>query len=363
LPPHARAEAAVRGGADLVIELPLPFSISSAERFAFGAISLLNALGVVSHLSFGSECTDLDLLFGLSEKLSDPDFYPGMFEGQKAGTSFASARQTAAERALGEGAAILSEPNSILAVEYLKAIRRTGAPITPVAVRRLGAGHHAAGVMEGTASATHIRSLLASSDADSIRPLVPGPSFDIIRREILKGRAPVFMKHAESAILSHLRRLGPADFCALPDATEGLGLRLRRAAYRAASLDELFALAKTKRYPMTRIRRMVLAAYLGVTADMLRTPPPYIQILALNDTGRKLARHIRVKTTLPVITKPADAKKLSGEALRIFGLSVLAADLYALAYPDLKNSAGGSKWTESPVYVKNAVGRATPPEL
>lgn len=339
------------GGADLVIELPLPFCLLSAEHFAFGAVSLLNSLGVISHLSFGSECTDMDILSALADRLSDPGFYKGMFDGQKAGISFASARQAAAEKTVGSAAFVLSEPNNILAVEYLKAIRRTGADISPVAVKRLGAGHHFEGVKDKTASATYIRSLFETSGLAAISGLVPPASFEIIRRETEGGRAPVLMKNAGPAITSCLRRLRQADFSLLPDATEGLDARLSCAAYRSTDLHELFALAKTKRYPMTRIRRMVLSAYLGITADMAAQPPRYIQILAFNDTGRKLIREIKAKSVLPVITKPADAKKLSEEALKTFNLSVVAADLFALNYPDKKNSAGGSKWTSSPVYV------------
>ena len=199
---HARAEAAVRGGADLVLELPLPWAIASAEGFAAGGVGVLAATGAVDTLVFGSECGDTETLKAVAAALESESFAAYLRQGLQEGVSFAAAREAAARKLLGEKAAVLAQPNDILGVEYCKAIARQAAALMPLALPRRGVGHDG-GAAEGFASASHIRELLINGAcADEF--LTP-ESAAICARERAAGRAPVTMANAERAILARLR--------------------------------------------------------------------------------------------------------------------------------------------------------------
>ena len=202
---HARAEAAVRGGADLVLELPLPWAIASAEGFAAGGVGVLAATGAVDTLVFGSECGDTETLKAVTAALESESFAAYLRQGLQEGVSFAAAREAAARKLLGEKAAVLAQPNDILGVEYCKAIARQAAALMPLALPRRGVGHDG-GAAEGFASASHIRELLINGAcADEF--LTP-ESAAICARERAAGRAPVTMANAERAILARLRARG-----------------------------------------------------------------------------------------------------------------------------------------------------------
>ena len=320
-----RAEAAVRGGADLVLELPLRWSLSSAEGFARGGVSLLKASGVVTHLSFGSETGKLAPLRHAADGLCDGALGDLLREALKQGLSFPAARQKALERLIGEDAAVLSNPNDLLAVEYLRAISDLDAALAPAAVRRVGAGHDAAGESDYP-SASALRSRMkAGQDVSAWAPHLPDAK-------------PVFLEDLETAILSRLRMLPKEAFAALPDCAEGLENVLWQAVHSEATLCDILAAAKSKRYPMSRLRRMLLCAALGVKkADGL---PPYLRVLAANERGRALLRTMRETASLPVITKPADARDMPE-----FRLTADAHDLYVLAQPD---KTPGQDWRHSP---------------
>ena len=321
-----RAEAAVRGGADLVLELPLRWSLSSAEGFARGGVSLLKASGVVTHLSFGSETGELAPLQHAADGLCDGALGELLREALKQGLSFPAARQKALERLIGEDAAVLSNPNDLLAVEYLRAIHDLGAALEPAAVRRVGAKHDAEGESDYP-SASALRSRMkAGQDVSAWAPHLPDAK-------------PVFLEDLETAILSRLRMLPKEAFAALPDCAEGLENVLWQAVHSEATLCDILAAAKSRRYPMSRLRRMLLCAALGVKkADGL---PPYLRVLAANERGRALLHTMRETASLPVITKPADARDMPE-----FHLTADAHDLYVLAQPD---KTPGQDWRHSPV--------------
>ena len=322
----SRAESAVRGGADLVLELPLRWSLSSAEGFARGGVHMLAATGVVTHLSFGSETGETAPLQRAADGLRDPALGERLRAELRRGLPFPAARQNALERLIGADAAVLSNPNDLLAVEYLRAIHDLGAALAPLAVRRVGALHDEAGESDyPSASALRAR-MQAGQDVSAWAPYLPEAE-------------PVFLPDLEIAILSRLRALKPEDFAALPDASEGLENVLYQAVRSEASLEGVLAAAKSKRYPMSRLRRMLLCAALGVKkAEGL---PPYLRVLAANERGRALLRDMRKSASLPVITKPADARGMPE-----FHLTADAHDLYVLAQPD---KAPGRDWRHSPV--------------
>ncbi len=305
---HARAFSAVASGADLVVELPLPYVLSSAEGFARGGVMLLDALGVCSHVSFGSEAGETESLSELAECLTCDDMPDLIQQELKSGVSYASARQKAAARILGNKAEALKLPNNILGVEYLKALKESGSAMKPLTVRRFGAAHDS----DGAESASKLRKLLK----EGIKPwrLMPPPAASILKKEILTGRGPVFLDSVETAALARLRMLPEEAYANLPDASEGLELRLMRYAKSMPTLKSILESTKTKRYAMSRLRRMLLCAVLGIEASDSAMPPPYIRVLAMSKKGMALLREINEKSALPVITKPANAKSLGSKA-------------------------------------------------
>ena len=346
----ARAEAAVRSGVDLVLELPPAWALSSAEGFARGAVGLLGSIGVVTHLSFGSECGEVEPLETLAEILLDPLIGADIrreLEAQE-GIPFAAARQRAVAKRAGELSGQLETPNNILAVEYIKAVYEQGLSIKPVTVQRFGSGHDKISE-SGHKSAAEIRRAIANG-AD-ISASVPGSAYEIYRREDKLGRGPVLMENLESAMISRLRMLPDSAFAALPDAGEGLNNRLARAAREESGLDAVIAAAKSKRYALSRIRRMVMCAVLGISADMSRETPPYARVLAANARGCALLRDMEGKARIPVITKPAAVKELGAECREVFDRSSSAHDLYVLGYSAKEERRGGADWRTSPKIV------------
>lgn len=346
----ARAEAAVKSGVDLVLELPLPWTLSSAEGFARGAVGLLGATGVVTHLSFGSECGEVTPLASLAELLMNPLFINDIRTelSSDEGIPFALARQRAAAKKVGELAGQLETPNNILAVEYIKAIYDQGLSMTPVTVQRFGSGHDST-AESGPRSASEIRRALANG-ADIARS-VPDSAYEIYLREDKLGRGPVLSDNLETAILSRLRMLDDAAFASLPDAAEGLNNRLARAAREECGLDAVLAAAKSKRYALSRIRRMTLCAALGIKAEDAQGIPPYARVLAASERGCALLREMSVKSKVPVITKPASVRELDENCRHIFDICSSAHDFYSLGYTAKEERRGGADWRNSPKIV------------
>ncbi len=355
---HTRAEAAVRGGVDLVLELPLFWAISSAEGFARGGAEILSHTGVVDTLAFGSECADTEKLVRVADCLLSDGFASALQEELLSGDSFAAARSRAAERFCGKDAVALGTPNDILGVEYCKALQRLGGDIVPLALPRAGAAHDGAAA-EGFASASHIRDCILGKDALDDSELSRYLTPDMLRlyeaeRDAL--RAPVRMETLERAILAKLRAMPEDEFAAYDEGGEGLYHRFFDAMRVATSLDALLDAVKTKRYAYARLRRMLLAAFLDAPPSERPERVPYLRVLAMNDKGKCLLHEMRKKATLPVLIKPADVRELPAEARWLMEREARADDLYALAYPDLAQSACGGEWTTGPVIVDGANG-------
>lgn len=339
---HARAESAVRCGVDLVLELPTAWAAATAEVFARGGVSLLAATGVVTHLCFGSECGDLAQLERLTECM-DGQAYQAQLRGFLGeGMTFAAARQAAARRLLGDAADCLSQPNNNLAVEYLRAVRALGADVTPVTVLRVGAAHDsdAAGPV---ASASAIRRRILAGE--TWERLVPPDSAAVLRREMDAGHAPVSQAACERMILSRLRAMGEEDFRAYDGGNEGLYHRFYEAVRRSSTLEELLDLAKTKRYPRARLRRMALAAWLGL--ERPSGTPPYLRVLAANSRGCGLLREMKAHAALPILTKPGDVRHLGTGAEQCLAAESRCTDQYTLTWP--VPGPAGWEYTASPV--------------
>lgn len=346
---HSRAEAAVACGADLVMELPLPWAVASAERFGRGAVELLSAMGIVTHLAFGSESGETERLRRVARCLLSAEFPSALKSALEDGRSFAAARQAAVCRLIGADGELLSRPNDILAVEYLKAMEETGSALLPLAVFRRGAVHDGAGPEDGICSASLLRRWMQQGEAERMREYVPAPVWEIFLREKAAGRAPVQGGSCERAVLARLRSMSDAEFETLPGAGEGLWRRLRRFARTEPSLAAVADGCKTKRYAHSGIRRMLLCAYLGVTRETAAQPPSYLRVLAFSRRGQALLRQMKGKALLPVIIRPTEARRLPEPGRGLFELESRATDLYALAYPDLGEARGGAEWTAGPV--------------
>ena len=237
---HARAAAAVRSGADLVLELPVPWALSSAEGFAAGAVDILKATGAVRHVVSGGEGGDAAPLARCAEALGAGAFPEALRKELKKGDSFPAARQRALEALLSkEDAAALSRPNDTLGVEYCKALRGSG--IQPVAVLRRGAAHDGADVGDGIASASAIRALLRKGEEEAALGLCAPAMAEAYRMEREAGRAPASLERCERAILARLRFLEEADWAALELGNEGLYRRFLRSSLSPASLAGLLA--------------------------------------------------------------------------------------------------------------------------
>lgn len=336
-----RAEAAVAGGADLVLELPLPWCMSSAEGFARGGVGLLGALGCVDYLSFGAEYADVKTLSTIATMLMDPTLDAMIGEELKTGVSYAAARQAAVARELGSLAQILEAPNNILAVEYLKAIFDQRLRMEPLATERKGPAHDGEG-----GSAAELRRMLALGKP--IKEYVPRACGKLYREELDLGRGPVTMDALELALLSRLRMKKQADFALIPDDAEGLSKKLCDAAHEETSLDGVLAAAKSKRYALARLRRMCMCAALGIHAGDAEGTPPYARVLAANARGREVLRIAQERSRIPILTKPATVRELDDACKKIFVLNSNAHDLYVLGYGAAEERRGNGDWRTSP---------------
>lgn len=346
---QSRARAAVESGVDLVLELPLPWAVSSAERFADGGVCTLAATGLATHLAFGCECGDGDRLRRLAAALTDAEFSRQLKAELRAGDSFAAARQRAVGGLVSpEDAACLASPNNILGVEYCKSLLRHGSSLQMVAVTREGTPHDGALEADAHPSATALRGLIRAGERARALELLPPAMRAVYEEEERAGRAPVFAETCQRALLARLRTMTETDFARLDQGREGLYHRLYAASRTASSLPELLAAAKTKRYAYARLRRMVLWAYLGLDPACQLDEVPYLRPLAANGVGRTLLARMRQTASVPILTKPADVRRLSEPAKALFAQEVRATDLYTLAYPELTAAKGGTEWREGP---------------
>ena len=329
-----RAAMALRGGADLILELPTPWACASAETFARGGVGVLAAAGVVDTLSFGSESGDLDGLRRAAECLDAAEYRTALRGFLDQGLPFALCRHRAAEELLGaEGAACLEHPNDNLGVEYLRALPPEMGALT---VRRVGARHDGAPA-EGFASASTLRTWLRQGKLTRAEAYLT---------EAWQGDV-ASMEWCERWTLARLRTMTLAEAEALPDSGEGLAARLLAAGQRAGSLEEVYDLTKTKRYAHARVRRLTAWAMLGLTAADRPAAVPYLKVLGFTDRGREVLREMDRRAKVPVITKPAHAKALPGAGGRLAELEARCTDLYGLCFA--APWPGGEEWRTGPV--------------
>lgn len=345
----ARAEAACLCGADLVIELPLPWSLSSAEGFARGSVGLLSSLGA-THLSFGSETGEVEPLETIAEALLDP-LMTAEIKKELSGDgslSFAAARQIVLERHIGELSEQIKLPNNILAVEYIKAIYEHDLDLRPMTVQRFGSGHDMIGD-RGPKSASELRGMLAQGRDTS--EYIPENALKVYRREMENGRGPQTAANYENALMSRLRMLPEEIFETLPDSGDGMGRRLYAAVQEEPTVNSIIAAAKSKRYALARIRRMCMCAALGIKDGMNAGIPIYARVLAANARGCELLRAAKDRGEVNIVTKPASVRAMGANCTELFAAGASAHDLYVLGYRAEKDKKGGEDWRTGPKIV------------
>lgn len=340
-----RARAALSCGADLVIELPLPWSMASAEYFAGGAVAILNGLGVVDYLSFGSESADLDGMYKIVQAEKSTDFSQKIKSAMEEGISYPAARTAVLEELTGGKAEALRRPNDTLGIEYLKALDRQHSTIQPLVIRRVGAGHdqYSAEIIK---SASELRAMLARGE--NIGNHVPQNAYTVFMQEIRQGRGPVTGKAMEGLVLSRLRMMDLENFQRLPDAAEGLERKLYKACQTEPDLESIIRKVKSKRYTYARIRRMCMFAALGIDRQMLTQMPTYGRILACNLRGTEILRCARKTASIEMVNRPSSVRKLDHQINSIFACNAKAHDLYVLGYQNNEYHRGGEDWTTSP---------------
>lgn len=339
----AKARMALLNGADLVIELPTVYSISSAENFAEGAIKILNSLGIVDTLSFGMEAKDIATLNNIANVLySEPKEYVTILSHElKKGNSFPKARENALMMYLNDikrYANVMAGSNNILAIEYLKALKRTKSTINPIGVRREKVLYNDKYIVDEFASATAIRKMLMTKQLGDISKVMPRNSYLLLGEELKKGHYVIDISRFEKEIIYNLRKMSLEDISKLPDVSEGLENSIKNAADSCNTIEELINIVKTKRFTQTRIQRILLYSLLGITKkqmDISRKMVPYVRVLGFNNKGKELiSEMMRLNPKLNVVTSVK--KYIDTVANRnlkeMLETDILATNIYTLGY-------------------------------
>ena len=322
---HTRARAAVLSGADVVIDLPTPWAMASAETFARGSIGLLESFGIDA-LSFGCEKDDEDLLRVCADKLKDEQTGLLIKKYTADGLSYPEAVSKVLSLSLGEKAGeIVSSPNNTLAIEY---IRQLSDNIRLLPVKRQGASHDSDTASDNIASASMIRKLKLSDESLTFVP------DDLV--SLYKEADSYDISGCERAVLSALRLMDKDEFSLFVSDTNGLDMRIYDSVQKADSLESLYAMAKSKNYTHSRVRREVLNLWLKIRKDYCEGIPPYIKILAVSERGLSLLSSAKNNSALPIITKHSEAKKLTGKALEIYEAECRNTDIFSLCCEKIK---------------------------
>ncbi len=336
----ARAQMALENGVDLVIELPTIYSVASAEHFAEGSVKILDNLGV-DYLSFGSECGSIEILAEIANVLyNEPKEYSTLLKHELSkGISFPKARENALLIYLNDirkYANVLSNPNNILGIEYLKALRKFKSGIKPITIQRNTAMHNDHIVVGNIASSSAIRNMIIKEE--KYRSYIPSETFDILDNSIKYGKIVPGLSSFEKEIIYTFRKMSVQDIADIPDVSEGLENKIKNASNECNTVNELINIIKSKRYTETRIQRILLCSILGITkniiADLYKTQP-YIRVLGMNEKGKEfLSFKTQDNPKLQFITSSKDFMDRSKhkQLRQMFSIDILATNLYTLGF-------------------------------
>lgn len=342
-PKRLRAQAALQNGADLVLELPVCYALAGAQRFAFGAVQLAAAMGCVDLLAFGAEDADLVQLRQACTALQQEEVNQTIRQLLPSGITFAKARERAVAAVYGEETALLlQKPNNILAIEYLCQLEKLpDAHIQPLALGRIGNTHDGEPVGE-FASASFLRGLMLEGRWEQAQQYLPQNVWQLYRQAQQDGQF-TDLQLGERAVLSALRRMEQKEMAQLADLSEGLENRLYRASRKACSLEQLYAAVKSKRYPLARVRRLVMNAFLQLPAQMQTMPPPYLRVLGMNERGKQILSAMKKTASLPVSTSLMKLARSTQAARQWAQVEAAACDQYSIFCQQIQ--ASGSDWS------------------
>ncbi|MBQ7254902.1 MAG: nucleotidyltransferase family protein [Oscillospiraceae bacterium] len=319
-----RAQAAVRCGADLVLELPVSRVLQSAEGFASGGVEVLRRLGCVDALAFGCESGDAKRIYDAAAAMDAPGYEDRLRDALSSGMSYAAAKQ----QAMAENGDLLRAPNDILAVEYCRAVRRQNAGFQLIAVQR-GGDYHAQTPDAANPSAEAIRACI--SRGEDWLPYIPEAA-----KALFSGAPRYAMAYGERAVLARLRAMDDTDWEACAHGSEGLYRKVQKAVLTESSVEDILQAAKSKRYPMTRLNRLLMCAYLGITAEDITRDVTDCRILACSEQGRPIIRAAKNGGDLTL--------RNPGEAMDEDALDRRCGDLFALfAQPGNALKAGAER--------------------
>lgn len=366
----SRAKMALMSGIDLVVELPTCFATSTAEIFAESAISLFEQTNIVKGISFGVEERCKKELLYLGKLLSNEplSFKKYLKKYLDTGISFANAREKAIIKHLKSENVpfskyqlldLLKKPNFILALEYTKAIHKLDSKIDIFPILRRGAGYHNTALNTTFPSATAIRNVLKSlkysnkikSTLKKISAGIPPYCLKIINDEITAGHEPIFLDDFETLLLYVLRRTPTSQFTNFFDVTEGLENRIKKAAKISTNINELILNIKSKRYPETKIQRILTHILLNIDRKLLSLRKPlYMRVLGLTPIGGEIIKTIKGQSDIPIITRAASHKKLNNGAKSMLNVDLLASDIYSLAYINPSCKKGIQDFSNSVIF-------------
>lgn len=327
-----RANLAIKNGVDLVIEIPTVFSLASAEFYAKGAVYLLDSLGCVDEISFGSEVGSVSEIENAAEIAWECQQSPELEELLKNGMSYPNAINSMILSKYGRKKGnrvgdILASPNNVLAVEYLKAIKFFGSEIKPFTTLRKSAAHDSMHPLDNIASASFIRKCM--EDGNDFYGLVPDMVYESYKNALESGNI-ANIKNLERILIYKLRTITADELREIPDVGQGLENRILDCT-ALCSIEEIMQAIKSKRYTMARIRRIIYNMLIGITKKDLEILPPYARVLAVNERGRDILSKAKQTATIPVNTSLAKLAATSDDAKRFAQLEARASDIYALA--------------------------------
>ena len=335
---YTRGAGALAIGADLVLELPFPWSCGTAQIYAESAIRTLDALSAVDYIAFGSESGDLSLLSSIASYLSSSSFYGDAerMRHTEPTKSYAQIRTALIAKHFSQEAAVISsQPNNILALEYLLALSRLGSRILPYTIQRLGSYHSITNEKNAFPSSSAIREQIVQNLISEIEPYLSAEFYSLLQISLANGTAPAQMSRISSAIISDLRRRArKEDFSQYFEVDRGFSYQMKAALDRCADFPEFISLLKTKHLTDAHIRRAVLYTYFGVTSSEMHSSPAFTRVLAADSRGRERLKYIKQHSTYPVFSCPSDMFRLHDESLRQAAERADFADsLYFLSVP------------------------------
>ena len=353
-----RTEMALKSGIDLVIELPTVYALSSAENFADGAVKILNSLGVVDFISFGSEIGEITPLLEVANILyKEPKEFSSLITTQlRSGLSYPKAREIALSQFFGSSqkySSIVSNPNNILGVEYLKSLKKHRSHIRPLTIKRDYADYNSKQEKNGIASATAIRTMI--QNGKNVHRVIPYESYELLEKCKEEGKIIPSLAVFEKEIIYTLRKMTLSEIADLPDVSEGLENRIKAAANNVNTLDELIANIKSKRYTQSRIQRILLYALLNITQkdiNQSKRVTPYIRVLGFNKHGKRIISAIAAanpKLKIIVSVKKFLENSNDNVLKNMISKDILATNIYTLGYK--KNSIANLDFTHKVVEV------------